>query len=193
MLANDECFTLDSTWDDLLRFLPRDRVLYDPFNGERFVKWATKNKLSAVSGNDFWRTPLPVNGVVVSNPPFTCRAEVLETLVEADYAFVLLLPFTTLRMNIMNALTGAKMVFWGKDQKWMFDDGQLKRARMFALINHLPAPAITWIRAPLKQTTSCMCECGTKVQTHHRKFHEQQQYHRYHKLKGTNRARRASW
>ena len=191
--TNDECFTSDDTWDDVAQWLPRDTLLYDPFNGDAFAAWANANGFVGLSGHDFWNTPFPKGCVVVTNPPFTARAEVLTTLRALRCPFLILLPLTTLKMNIMNALTDCCMIFWGADQRWKFEDGKERRARMFALCRGLKMPRINWIMAPIKKHQTYKCKCGTMVQTHHKRHHEQQAYHKQKAAKSRLHGRRASW
>ena len=176
--VSDECFTQWPTWDDLERFMPRDKLLYDPFNGDNFVEWAASKGLSAVSGTDFWKqSAVPPDCVVVTNPPFTCRSEVIHTLLQWGLPFIMLVPYTTLRMNIMNALANPKFVFWGGDQTFTYPGGITRKSRLMCLMHGVDAPPVTWIAVPVKRFKAVMCECGTLIQAHHLRFHKKQKWH----------------
>lgn len=173
----DECYTTDEIWDDLQPYMPQDKVLYDPFNGDRFVRWARSKNLRAIAGHDFWGTKVPDDCCVVSNPPFSARAETIHTLLRLGVPFILLVPYSTLRMNIMNAMPHFKLIMWGGDIFFQYPDGGHRRCRQLALCNKIDIPRINWIPHPLKIFSSYLCACGSLVQKHHRGDHERQTWH----------------
>ncbi len=174
----DECYTMDASWDMLYPFLPKDKLLYDPFRGDSFARWAQAKGLRAQAGNDFWGTPIPADCVVVTNPPFTIRAEVIRTLIDRGVPFVMLLNYGTLRMNVMNSVPDACFVFWGRHHLFSMPNGTTQRSFSFALLSRVQAPRFTWVKAPEKAFPSEMCPCGSLVQRNHRKAHEKQPYHK---------------
>ncbi len=174
---SDECYTHWDTWDDLERFMPRHKTLYDPFNGSSFVSWAEGKGLTAIGGNDFWGDHGENNHcVVVSNPPFTCRHEVIHTLLERGQPFILLVPYSTLRMNVLNAISNMSFVFWGQDQTYSYPNLQTRKTRLMCLMSGIDAPPYTWIAAPVKPLKATLCECGTLVEPRHMRFQERQKW-----------------
>lgn len=175
----DECYTMDSSWDLVLPFLPKDKLLYDPFKGESFVRWAKEHGLEACTGDDFWGEPIPPGCVVVTNPPFTIRAEVIQTLFEKQVPFLMLCNYGTLRMNVMNRLTDARFVFWGHHHLFQLPNGKTQRSFCFLLAHGITTvPKFTWVKCPVKTFPSALCGCGCLVQKHHQKNHCKQKYHK---------------
>ena len=111
---NDECYTPDKVWDDIKKYIPTGGKVYEPFyGGGHTFRWLKKSKLfDKVLGEkslDFFSPKgqelLAHCDVVITNPPFSIKFKILETLVKSDTPFICLFP-----MGSLNTLTFTKIL-----------------------------------------------------------------------------------
>lgn len=102
---NDECYTKDYGVMPLLEFLPpfKDKIIWCPFDTEdsEFVKILTKNGYNVVfshiwNGQNFYTYEPEEWDLIVSNPPFTNKADTFKRACSFGKPFALLCPVTWL-------------------------------------------------------------------------------------------------
>ena len=89
-------------WDDIKRFLPKDKQIWLPFYCNGLAKnWVDYYKFNTIHDNDnFW--DCDKGDVVVDNPPYMIegisytKRRIIERLKKLNKPFMLLLPTTTL-------------------------------------------------------------------------------------------------
>lgn len=92
----DDYMTPASAWESIAHLLPMDKVIWEPFYGDG----KSGEHLRALGctvihqPEDFFE--VNHGDVVVSNPPFSKKREVLERLVQLDKPFILLMPVSTI-------------------------------------------------------------------------------------------------
>ena len=90
---NDDYMTERSAWDNIKHIIPKNKIIYEGFYGDGTSGTILSDLGFEVIHEDidfFKNTHL--GDIVVSNPPFTMKKEVLKTLFEADKPFILILP-----------------------------------------------------------------------------------------------------
>jgi len=100
--ANDECITLDYAVKPILKYIPKDWVVWCPFDKEdsEFVKQikANGNKIiySHIDyGQDFYTyEPEEHWDCIISNPPFTNKRKIFERVLSFGKLFALIAPNT---------------------------------------------------------------------------------------------------
>lgn len=106
--VNDEYYTPKHVWTDIQKYIPKGKTIWEPFNTVRDVRSLDSSKTLKAMGfkvitkpydprtnkNDFFNSNH--GDVVVSNPPFSMKREVLERLKELGKPFILLLPHPTM-------------------------------------------------------------------------------------------------
>lgn len=101
----DECFTPFYAVEPILKYIPKNKVIWTPFDEEwsafyqLFTERGYKVIRSCLSQNqDFFKyEPLEHYDIIVSNPPFSKKDEVLKRLYELDKPFAVLLPLNSLQ------------------------------------------------------------------------------------------------
>lgn len=93
MQSRDEFYTPPDLWEKITHLIPRDKVIWEAFPGNG--KSTTKLRelgFTVVSnpGEDFFEHNH--GDIVVSNPPYSKKQEVLQRLYDLDKPFILLLP-----------------------------------------------------------------------------------------------------
>lgn len=184
----DECYTPEEIWDDILPLLPRDRTLVDPFNGGRFAEWGARHGLDARATTNFWSEDLPPGCVVVSNPPYTLKEEIIIELLDRDVPFVLLVPVGILFMRALDRMPDFKLVIWNRVHRFIRVDG-LVRAKQLAIIHDVPAPPITFVPCAKPQWEPARCACGARVKSTSRKRHVLTNWHLNHGTDGSDHRR----
>ena len=95
--VSDEYYTRTS-WD---RFIDEygltNKTVIEPFLGDGSFLTHLKSKVNIITtGKNFWdvleNNELP-DGFIMSNPPFSCKWEIIETLLEMGRDFALILPW----------------------------------------------------------------------------------------------------
>ena len=100
----DEVYTPFYAVDILLEFLPKDKIIWLPFDEE----WSAFNQRLTELGYTVTRSSLkegknffeyePENwDILVSNPPFSCKDDVLERVLSFNKPFALLLPIAVIQ------------------------------------------------------------------------------------------------
>lgn len=95
-VANDNFFTPKEEWQRLSPYLPRDKVLWEAFYGDgKSGQYLQELGFQVVHENeDFFQHNK--GDVVVSNPPFSKKKEVLQRLYDLKKPFCLLMPYEVL-------------------------------------------------------------------------------------------------
>ena len=109
---DDEYMTPKHAWEDIAQFIPRDgRVLWEPFYGDG-ASGAHLRELGFTVVHqpleDFFACEH--GDIVVSNPPFSLKRQVLERLVKLQKPFVLLMPAQTLHTLYIRSVEGLQII-----------------------------------------------------------------------------------
>ena len=94
--ANDNYYTPQKEWAAVAPYLPKDKLIWEAFYGDG----KSGNYLKELGFNiiheqeDFFATNK--GDIVVSNPPYSCKKEVLQRLYSLQKPFVLLMPYEVL-------------------------------------------------------------------------------------------------
>jgi len=108
LLVNDEYYTPGYVWQDIQKFIPRNKTIWEPFNTVLDKNSMKSSKHLKMLGfdvivkpydpitkkNDFFTTNH--GDIVCSNPPFAFKREVLIRLKELEKPFILILPHSTM-------------------------------------------------------------------------------------------------
>eukprot|EP00122_Pirum_gemmata_P009451 Pgem_evm16s8721 len=104
---HDDYMTPDYAWKNINHFIPKDKIIWEPFYGdgksgeylERLGHTVIHN-----DGEDFFDYPQGKGDIVVSNPPFTIVPKILERLVEIDKPFILIMPCSKITTQYFHRL-----------------------------------------------------------------------------------------
>ena len=101
--SNDECYTLDYAVKPILKYLPKDKVIWCPFDTEKsqfyiqLVRGGWDVVRSHISeGKDFYTYEPDKWDIIVSNPPFTNKRKIFERALSFDKPFALIMSNTWL-------------------------------------------------------------------------------------------------
>lgn len=99
---NDECYTPAYGVTPILKYIPKDAIVWCPFDtsGSEFVKQISQqNKVvfsHIDSGQDFFRYEPKQWDVIISNPPFTNKRKFFERALSFNKPFALIMTNTWL-------------------------------------------------------------------------------------------------
>jgi len=91
-LKHDDYMTPKHAWEDIKKYIPKDKVIWEPFYGDS----KSGNYLKELGFNviheqvDFFENDL--GEVIVSNPPFSKVKEIMQRLMTLNKPFILILP-----------------------------------------------------------------------------------------------------
>ncbi|UBH21896.1 hypothetical protein LAU42_08960 [Macrococcus armenti] len=95
--GNDEFYTPRYAIDPILKYVPNDATVWCPFDTEEsnFVKMLKERGNTVVathlqSGQDFFETYIDCD-YIISNPPYSIKADVLDRLFTLDKPFAMLI------------------------------------------------------------------------------------------------------
>tara|TARA_R110000782_G_scaffold50449_1_gene109367 strand:- start:102 stop:596 length:495 start_codon:yes stop_codon:yes gene_type:complete len=106
-LKDDEFYTFKEDWEKIEEYIPKDKIVWEPFsNGEfegvDYLKSITKELVSK-TGNFFENNE---GDIIITNPPFSIKKEVLERVKELDKPFIMILPTLSLQTKYMKRIFG---------------------------------------------------------------------------------------
>lgn len=107
-VKNDEYYTPKAEWLNIEKYIPKGKIIWEPFNNiedpdsldsgkylrQMGFKVISKPYNPKTGKNDFFKSNH--GDIVVSNPPFTLKREVLTRLKEINKPFILILPLPTM-------------------------------------------------------------------------------------------------
>lgn len=125
---NDECFTPDYGVKPIIKYIPKNVVVWSPFDTEdsEYVKQirANGNKVIAThisTGQDFYTyEPSEHWDIIISNPPFTNKRKIFERALSFDKPFALLMSNTWLNDS------APKQLFENKQLQLLMFDKRIK-------------------------------------------------------------------
>lgn len=101
---NDELYTPVYAVDPILKYIPKDKKIWCPFDKEwsAFVQSFIRGGYSVVrshidDGQDFFEYEPDEYDVIVSNPPFSIKDKILERLYDLGKPFAILLPTNSIQ------------------------------------------------------------------------------------------------
>lgn len=101
---DDDYMTPKSVWESILPYIPREKVIWEAFYGDgKSGEYLRELGLDVIHEQiDFFKNDL--GDIVVSNPPFSMKMEVLRRLKELNKPFMLVLPASTLGTKTLQKL-----------------------------------------------------------------------------------------
>ena len=89
---NDSYMTPDYAWENIKEYIPKDKIIWEPFMGDGKSGDCLKSLGFQVIHNneDFFTSN--EGDIVVSNPPFSKSKEIITRLKELNKPFILILP-----------------------------------------------------------------------------------------------------
>ena len=107
---DDDYMTQKSAWEDILQYIPKDKVVWECFYGDgKSGQHLRELGLDVVHEPvDFFDSNL--GDILVSNPPYSMKKEVFTRLKELDKPFVMLVPTTTLHTKYFKELFEANNI-----------------------------------------------------------------------------------
>jgi hypothetical protein len=97
---NDECYTPDYGVRPILEFIPKDKIVWCPFDKpeSEFVKQISKTNPVVYShideGKDYYNYEPDEWDIMISNPPFTGKRKIFERALSFNKPFGLLMSMT---------------------------------------------------------------------------------------------------
>jgi len=91
----DDCITPLKVWEDIERYIPRDKKIWCPFyfNGDHKLKELGFDIIH--EEKDFFKYEPNEYDCIVDNPPFSLKKKILERLLLLDKPFILIMPVST--------------------------------------------------------------------------------------------------
>ena len=101
---HDDYMTPKSAWENIKDYIPKDKVIWEAFYGDgKSGDYLTELGFNVIhEDKDFFSNDL--GEIIISNPPFTIKEEVLTRLKELDKPFILIMPCSTLTTQYFRKL-----------------------------------------------------------------------------------------
>tara|TARA_Y100001938_G_C8040536_1_gene405929 strand:+ start:28 stop:534 length:507 start_codon:yes stop_codon:yes gene_type:complete len=105
-IKHDDYMTPKKSWEDILNYIPKDKVIWEAFYGDgesgEFMKQLGLNVIHEPI--DFFENDL--GDIIISNPPFSKKKEVFTRLKELDKPFIMICPSSCINTKYMRELFG---------------------------------------------------------------------------------------
>ena len=103
-LKSDEVYTPFYAVAPLIKYIPKDKIIWFPFDEEWSAFYQVFSNLGyqvirshLKDGKDFFTYEPPYYDIIISNPPFSLKDDVLNRVKQLNKPFALLLPLNTLQ------------------------------------------------------------------------------------------------
>lgn len=107
--THDDYTTPYSAWDSIKDFIPKDKIIWEAFycNGSSgdILKELGFNVIH--KNEDFFDNNY--GDIVVSNPPYSIKQQIIERLVKLDKPFILIMPIITITYKYIRELLGDEL------------------------------------------------------------------------------------
>jgi hypothetical protein len=102
----DDYMTPKDAWENIKDYIPQNKVIWEPFYGDgNSGKYLQELGFTVIHENeDFFSNNK--GDIVVSNPPFSLKKEVIQKLKELDKPFILIMPCSTMVCSYMRTIMG---------------------------------------------------------------------------------------
>ena len=105
---DDEYMTPKSAWQQITKFIPKDKIIWEAFYGDG----TSGEHLRSLGCQEVIHEPIDFftqneGEIIISNPPFSCKAKVFNRLRELDKPFILIVPVSTITKKFY-------MDWWGE-------------------------------------------------------------------------------
>ena len=102
--SNDNYMTPKSAWENIQEYIPKDKVIWEPFYGDgKSGEYLEEIGFNVIHKDiDFFSNN--EGDIIVSNPPFTMKKEILTRLKNLDKPFILILPAYTITTQYVREL-----------------------------------------------------------------------------------------
>lgn len=136
--ASDEYFTPPEAVKPLLRFIPTNKILWCPFDKatSSYVKVFKEAGYRVLHShidegkNFFFYEPEESYDLIVSNPPFSIKDDILRRLTELNKPYAMLLPLPTLQgQKRFDDLVGSEALIFDKRINFFTDEAQTQMAK----------------------------------------------------------------
>ena len=136
--VSDEYFTPSEAVKPLLRYIPSDKVIWCPFDKatSSYVRTFEENGYHVLHShidedkNFFFYEPQEHYDLIVSNPPFSVKDDVLRRLTELNKPYAMLLPLPTLQgQKRFDDLVGSEALIFDKRINFFIDEAQTQMAK----------------------------------------------------------------
>lgn len=123
---NDECYTPKYAVEPILEYIPKDKIVWCPFDTieSEFVKQISKTNIVEYShisqGQDFFDYEPKKWDMMISNPPFTNKRKYFERALSFNKPFALVMTNTWLNDS------APKQLFENKDLQLLMFDKRMK-------------------------------------------------------------------
>ena len=100
----DDYMTPKECWENIKDIIPKDKIIWEPFFGDgRSGEYLTELGFNVIHRDeDFFENN---NGdIIVSNPPFSIKKEILTRLKELNKPFILIMPCSVLNTKYIREL-----------------------------------------------------------------------------------------
>ncbi len=116
----NEYYTPKYVWDNIKQYIPKDKIIYEPFNNINFPKSFKSHQYLSELGfkmkpllkfnpltlqNDFFKNIDTDYDICISNPPFSIKQVIIKRLVQLNKPFILLAPLNTIANKYITDLS----------------------------------------------------------------------------------------
>jgi hypothetical protein len=106
---DDDYMTPKYAWEWIKDFIPKDKVIWEPFYGDgKSGEYLSELGFNVIhTQEDFFQ--VNYGDLIVTNPPFSNVKKIIERLILLDKPFILLMPFNRLFTNYFKELLKNKI------------------------------------------------------------------------------------
>lgn len=132
--ASDEYYTPSNAITPLVKYVSKENIIWCPFDKEnsKYVQIFLRNGNRVIfshidSGKNFFYYSPDKYDIIISNPPFSCKDDILKRLEELQKPYAMLFPLPTLQgQKRFPYLQGKQALIFDKRVNFYQDEGYTK-------------------------------------------------------------------
>lgn len=101
--SDDDWFTPRQAWEDIKAYIPKDKLIHEAFYGDGTSAQHLRDMGYDVVSEDEDFFQSNHGEIIVTNPPYSCKAKVFKYLQQLDKPFILILPVSTITKQYYQA------------------------------------------------------------------------------------------
>lgn len=123
-VANDEYYTPNEEWDKIKHLIPKDKVIWEAFYGDGASgAYLATQGFNVISRDEDFFTANH-GDIVVTNPPFSKKKQVIQRLVELDKPFIMIMPLEVMTYKYIEPIRPFLQVLIPNKRMTFLKDGK---------------------------------------------------------------------
>lgn len=126
--GNDNFYTQKKDWENIKQFIPTDKKIWSPFYGDGKQKEYFKELGFNIIHEDEDFFSNNKGDIIIDNPPFSIKKQILERCTELEKPFILIMPFEVINYQYFKKFQNdIQIIIPNKRMNFIKPNGEIKK------------------------------------------------------------------